>query len=151
MFRFRFRCFFSPFLVVITERRNSVSANIVQVSIGQVSKGQLWGKPKETTLTLSHGAYKKNKNCFLFSFSDTGGIIHLHNIDTGPYRIVAKVWIPQTFKSFQSKLCSYDVVMSEYKQSIMLLFRASLIKGFVGSVSKVKLRFQLILRHRNSD
>ena len=28
---------------------------------------------------------------FFFSVSDTGGIIHLHNIDTGPYRIVAKV------------------------------------------------------------
>lgn len=37
--------------------------------------------------------------------------------------------------------------MNEYKQSTMLLFRASLLmKGFLGSVSKIKLRFHLILR-----
>ena len=34
---------------------------------------------------------KKIRTVFLFSFSDTGGIMYLYNIDTGPYRIVAKV------------------------------------------------------------
>ena len=36
--------------------------------------------------------------------------------------------------------------MSEYKKSIMLLFRASLLKGFLGLVSKIKLRFHPILK-----
>ena len=36
--------------------------------------------------------------------------------------------------------------MSEYKQSIILLFRGSLIKCFLGFVSKIKLRFHLILK-----